>query len=142
MAIFFHFWGQECLYKAKTSQTAATSRYKIAVTSQISTLNAGNAPMMSQCTGNMHGTTLVTPKQAQGSLQNSKYRQKYKTYLYKALFVLRLSTLNTSPLKSLRKLFKKVKNNMVSFDSPLLENWFAMNGLEVNLISIDRDMAF
>ena len=54
------------------------SRYQIAVTSQISTLNAGNAPMVSQCTGNMPGTTLVTPKQAQGSLQSSKHRQKHK----------------------------------------------------------------
>ena len=41
-----------------------TSRYKIAVTSQISSLNAENAPMVSQCTGNMPGTTLVTPEQA------------------------------------------------------------------------------
>ena len=58
--------------------SAVASRYKIAVTSQISTLNAENAPMVSQCTGNMPGTTLVTPEQAQGSLQNSKHRQKHK----------------------------------------------------------------
>ena len=48
---------------------AVTSRYKIAVTSRISTLNAENAPMVSLCTGNMPGTTLVTPKQAQESLE-------------------------------------------------------------------------
>ena len=63
---------------------AVTSGYKIAVTSQISILNAENAPMVLQCTGNMPGTTLVTPKQAQGSLQNSKHRQKTQECLYKA----------------------------------------------------------
>ena len=64
--------------------SAVASRYKIAVTSQISTLNAENAPMVPQCTGNIPETTLVTPEQAQGSLQNSKHRQKYKKCLYKA----------------------------------------------------------
>ena len=62
----------------KTSKTAVSSRYKIAVRSQILRFNTENASMLSHCTGNMPGTTLATPKETQRSLQNSKFRQKYE----------------------------------------------------------------
>ena len=68
----------------KTSKTAVSSRYKIAVRSQILRFNTENASMLSYCTGSMSGTTLVTSTEAQRSLQNSKFCQKYENPSIKA----------------------------------------------------------
>ena len=74
----------------KTSKTAVSSRYKkIAVRSQILRFNTENASMLSYCTGSMSGTTLVTSTEAQRSLQNSKFRQKYENPSIKAQKCLR-----------------------------------------------------
>ena len=58
-----------------TEMTSKSRLYKRSeVKFQVLTLNAA---MLFHCTGNVPGTTLVTPKETQRSLQNSKFCQKH-----------------------------------------------------------------